>query len=144
MNPIDELLRGNGNTIAGARRRGRSLLGAERRIILRNRGAAAEQGYTRQMVNALEMEGERGTKGHCGLAVSSKFVGLQEIMLFGWSLRLYNVEGDHELNHSTVSVMTLVHNGIMPLDISWAATAREYVKEAVFYAVSGIQSAIRR
>lgn len=134
MKRIEELLVGNGNIMRGLHTRGRSLSAGDRAIILRNRQRALDEGYTRITINALEMEGERGTRGAIGYPVSSRFRGIQETSVRGLSLRLYDIEGDHPLNGSTVTVSTLLGKGIIPTDISFFRALIEATKEVLFMA----------
>lgn len=131
---IDAQLHGNGNLIAAARRAGKSLSRPDRQIILRARAKAHELGLAQHSINALEMEGERGQRGYAAMPIDTVFIGLQEMQLFGWKMRLYNIEGDHPLNNSTVSTRTLVGLGLLPLDISLPAVAWECFKEFTFHA----------
>lgn len=127
---IEEQLVGNGNIIEAARRAGKSLSRPDRNIIDRVRARAIhEHGYGWTMINGLEMEGERGRRGHKAFPIEAEFRGLQEMEMWGLTVRLYNIVGDHILNGSTVGVVTLIHNGIMPLDISLPRIGYEYVKE---------------
>lgn len=131
---IENLLHGNGNLISAAQRKMQSLSGPDRRIIDRVRTKAIAAGYGWQFINALEMEGERGIRGSMPMPIDAEFRGLQETGIFGISTRLYNIEGDHFLNHSTVGVITLLHNKIMPLDISLPRIGFEYLKEQILMA----------
>lgn len=133
---LDALLRGNGNIIDAARRKGKSLDRAERSIILRVRAKAFAQGFTRTLVNAFEMEGEQGMRGTAPEPLEALFIGNQEIGLLGWSVRLYNIVGDHPLNNSTVTSLTLFRNGVTPLDIPVCAFWGEMIKEAVLLTYS--------
>ncbi len=122
-------LHGNGNLIAAARHAGKSLSGPDRRIIARARDEALVAGYADSTIRAIEMEGERGLRGAMHHPIEARYIGSQEMESFGLSVRLYNIEGDHTLNNSTVGVTTLVHNGIFPVDLSFFGVAREYAKE---------------
>lgn len=126
---IEEYLVGNGNIIEAARRAGKSLSRPERSIIDRVRDRAIQHGYGWTLINGLEMEGERGRRGHKAFPLQVEFRGLQKMELGGLTVRLYNIVGDHPLNGSTVGVATLIHNGIMPLDISLPRIGYEYMKE---------------
>ncbi len=127
---IEEQLVGIGNMIEAARRNTRSLSATERRMIDRIQTAAIhEHGYGWRGMNALIMEGERGRRGSMPMPLEAEFRGLQEMETFGLTVRLYNIVGDHPQNGSTVGVVTLLHNGIMPLDISLPRIGYEYLKE---------------
>lgn len=130
---IEKKLIGNGHLIAEAKRKRQSLTRAYRAIIGRVRQQAIDAGISRQAWQDLEMQGEIGIKGIVGSYVEAKFVGMQE-MTKALKMRLYNIEGDHPQNGSTVGVMTLVHEWILPLDISPLQIAKEYLKEALFLA----------
>ena len=126
---IIDLLHGNGNLIEAAHRAGRSLDAAERRRIARVRYEAL--GVMQQWsVNYYELEGERGVRGSMAMPIEARFRGNQSVGLWGLSTRLYNIEGDHLLNNSTVGVVTLVHNRIMPSDLSLHEVVCEYAKES--------------
>lgn len=126
---IEEQLVGVGNLIAEAKRKARSLSAAERRMIDRlHTRAIQESGYGWTGINALEMEGERGLKGSMPMPVEAVYIGSQD-GIFGLSCRLYNIEGDHPLNNSTVGVSALVRERIPILDLSFAGVWRELAKE---------------
>ncbi len=140
---IEDLLHANGNIISLAQRHGKSLSGPERRIILRHRDLALQAGYIDSTIKALEWEGQRGLRGHMPFPIFARFVGAQEGGPFGTKLRLYNIEGDHILNHSTVGVTTLFKNRIHIGDISLIGLWREIAKEqfivAYWYVISAWQ-----
>ena len=138
---IENRLHGNGNLIAAARRKGVSLSGPDRRIILRNRDEALRLGYIDSTIRALEVEGELGLRGHMAFPVRSRFIGKQEGGLLGLSLRLYNIEGDHTLNNSTVGVSTLLRNRIHVGDLSLLGVWREILKEQFMIAAWTVSSA---
>lgn len=126
---IESALHANGNLIAEAQRKGASLSGADRRIILRNRDRALAAGYCDSTIRALEWEGEQGMKGVMPFPVSTRYIGSQDISFLGLSLRMYNVEGDHRLNNSTVGVSALLANHLIPTDIGLFRALLECAKE---------------
>lgn len=128
---IEDQLHGNGNLIEAARRATKSLSRPDRQIILRVRDRAIVAGFTDAGINALEMEGERGIRGFKAFPIEAHFIGKM-----GW-LRLYNIEGDHRLKGSTVGVSTLLHNRIMPIDLSFFGIVFEFIKEQIFMAYVG-------
>lgn len=126
---IEDQLVGIGNMIEIARRKSVSLSSAERRIIDRVHTQAIQAGFGWNGINALEMEGERGRRGSMCFPISARFIGLQEAWIFGLKIRLYNIEGDHPRNHSTVGVTELVRERIPVLDLSIPGVWREVLKE---------------
>ena len=62
----------------------------------------------------------------CVAVVSAKFIGLQ------CGMRLYNVTGNHPLKGSTVSVKTLVEEGIEVPDLTPDQISTEYRKITEF------------
>jgi len=126
---IDDQLHNSGYLIAAARRSSQSLSGPDRRIIARRRDSALAAGYLDRTIRALEMEGELGQRRAMHYPIQARYIGSQEVGLFGISARFYNIEGDHVLNNSTVGVTTLIHSGIFPPDLSFWGMMREYAKE---------------
>lgn len=63
----------------------------------------------------------------------ARFIGTQMTEREGVGIALYNVEGDHERRHSTVDVMTLVHNGIAVPGMTRWQVARAYLRSAAYY-----------
>ena len=68
-------------------------------------------------------------KGTMPFPIDARFIGVQNGGPFGLSFRMYNVEGDHRLNNSTVGVSTLVWERIPVLDLSLVGVWREVAKE---------------
>lgn len=130
---IEQRLHGNGNIIADAQRKGVSLSAPDRRIILRTRDQALAAGYCDSTIRALEWEGEQGLKGTMPFPIEARFIGVQEGGPFGLSFRMYNIEGDHVLNNSTVGVSTLVRERIPVLDLSIPGVWRELAKEQILF-----------
>lgn len=128
---IEKRLIGNGHLILENRRHTRSLSRADRSIIHRVRGQALAAGISLLSINDLEMEGERGVRGLIAPAVEAEFRYLQE---FKWlaPFRMYDIQGDHPQNNSTVGVMTLIHEGILPRDIGLFHLAFQYLNELSF------------
>lgn len=56
------------------------------------------------------------------------FIGFQETEIPHLKLRLYNIEGDHKLNKSTVTIDTLIQNNIPILDLNEDEINNEYRK----------------
>lgn len=137
---VEDQLVGLGNIIEAARRKGLSLSSAERRMIDRVHGQAIEAGFSWSGINALEMEGERGLRGSMPFPIDSRFIGLQEGGPFGLKMRLYNIEGDHRLNNSTVGVSTLwrenIHVGDLSLVGVWFEVAKETFVIGYWYVAS--------
>lgn len=131
--------------IAAAQRAGRSLSAPDRNILDRARTRAIVAGYGWNGINALEMEGERGVRGTFAFPISARYIGSQEGGMFGLSFRMYNIEGDHRLNNSTVGVLTLIHEGIHIGDLSRLGILRETAKElaimGAWYFLSTLQVA---
>ncbi len=136
---IENKLVGNGHLIREAKARGRSLPGADRNIILRVRRQAAAAGFSALSIADLEWQGELGRRGVVAPRVEAVFKGLQEV---GWArpFRLYDIRGDHPLNNSTVAMMTLVHQWVLPKDVSIFRVALEYLNEASFIAFCEIET----
>lgn len=130
MRTIEDRLIGNGLIFREARLKSQSVSNIDRKIILRVRNEAYGSGLDRRAVNALEMRGERGEFGLRAVPYESVFKGLQTI-LGPFTMRLYDIQGDHELNGSTVSLMTLVHKRIPIYDISFPRVVLEYLKEVI-------------
>lgn len=91
---------------------------------------AMKEGFTKHSINMFELEGERGTKGMVMPEVTARFIGVQEMM--GWKLRLYNIEGDHPLNNSTVAVSTLFFQGISVPDLNFVQIVYQLLNETLF------------
>lgn len=125
---IERHLIGNGHLIAENKRRQTSLSRADRAIIGRVRQEAIDAGFSRNHLNALEMEGELGAKGLVAESVEAIFIGLQPAV-GNINFRFYNIRGNHPQNNSTVCVTTLVHERIRPKDLTLAEIAGEYLKE---------------
>lgn len=125
---IENRLHGNGNLIAAAKRASRSLCGPDARIIYKARWDAMAF-YSDSTIAAFEHAGELGQRGYMALPITARFIGLQEGGFFGIWLRLYNIEGDHVLNNSTVGVTTLFRNRIHIGDLSMFGLWREIAKE---------------
>lgn len=140
-NNIAALLQGNGNLISAARKSYRSLSRPDRNIILRARAKALEAGFSKSTINALEMEGELGQRGIAPDPIDSVFIGLQDMSFFGLKFRLYNIEGDHPLNHSTTTTLGLLRQRIMPLDITPFQVGLEALKELLWMLCLSLWSA---
>lgn len=141
---IENRLHGNGNIIAEAQRKGVSLSAPDRRIILRVRDQALAAGFCDSTIRALEWEGEQGMKGTMPFPVEARFIGVQEGGAFGLSFRMYNIEGDHVLNNSTVGVSTLVRERIPVLDLSFVGLWTELAKEQILFGWWFVLSAAER
>lgn len=131
MNAIDlqSCLIANGHLARLQQLKGQSISDTDRRIMMRIRKAALAAGFCQRTINATEMWGEQGGERPSGHIVDAEFIGMETMTRL--KTRLYNIEGFHRLSGSTVGVRDLVHNWILPRDISMIRIAWEYAKETI-------------
>jgi len=128
---IEDALIGNGLLIRENKRNGKSLSKADRGVILKYRRMAFDAGFNRLSINIFELEGERGVNGMVMPQVTARFIGAQRVSRFV-AFRLYNIEGDHKLNNSTVSISTLVREGVTVPDLNAVQVFAAIVVESYF------------
>lgn len=125
---VEDRLIGNGNIFAAAIRDNKKISGTDQKIIDRARTDAIRAGYGWTGINGLEMEGERGVRGSMAMPIEINFNHDMPTGIFNMTCRQYDVVGDHKLNHSTVDVLDLIHNKLVPYDIFFLTIIYEYLK----------------